>query len=147
MRAALPRNPRLWYHGPMHDPWPPHLPRRPLVWPLILAALLGLTAVALLSGRLAQVPSLRWAIDDPALPADGFYASETGPDGVPFRWSRPSAGFLVPALAARQVVTLELATPRTAGQPLPSGLALGSQRCTPPSTGQPGLGHGGGDGS
>ncbi|MDQ2807671.1 MAG: hypothetical protein M3Z04_12310, partial [Chloroflexota bacterium] len=118
----------------MHDPLPLRSPRRPLAWPLILAALLGLMAVGLVSARLALLPPLRWAVDDAAVPADGFYAPEVGPDGVPFRWSRPSAGLLVPALAARQVVTLELATPRSAGQPLPRGLALeanGARRIVP----------------
>ncbi len=119
----LPRKPRLWYHGAMLPTPSLRPPRRP-AWAVLLPALWGPVAVLLLSLRLALLPPLRWAAGDPALPADGFYALETGADGVPLRWSRPSAGFLVPALAARQVVTLELATPRTAGQPPPRSLML-----------------------
>jgi len=121
----------------MHDPLPPRPPHRSLAGTLILLGLLGLAAVGLVSARLAGLPPLRWAVDDPALPADGFYALETGPDGVALRWSRPSAGFLVPALAARQVVTLELALPRPAGQPLPRGLALEANGSRTPVLGNP----------
>ena len=70
--------------------------------------LLGLLLGGTLIWRLSTMGPLSYTVDDPALHADGFYPVETGEGGVRFRWSRPSAGFLLPALAARQVVTLEL---------------------------------------
>src|SRR5690242_7722877 len=85
--------------------------------------LLGLLLVGTLTWRLATMAPLAYAADDPRLHADGFYPVEQG-DGGPLRWSRPSAGFLLPALAARQVVTLELTAPRPPGVPAPTGVRL-----------------------
>src|SRR5579859_1744552 len=129
---------RVCYHTPMltddATPAPEQPPRpagnQPAQPPRLrgraLAGLLalGLLATAVFSIRLLSLPPLHFAADDPALQAAGFYAPETGADGSRFRWSRPSAGLLLPALAARQVYTLEIATPRPAGVPFPAGLTL-----------------------
>src|SRR5689334_9707440 len=85
---------------------------------------LGLLTGALLSLRIATMPPLSYPLDDPGLQADGFYPPEAGAGGVRFRWSRPSAGVLLPALAARQVYTVEVAAYRPAGTPAPAGLVL-----------------------
>jgi hypothetical protein len=90
----------------------------------LLLAILGLLSGGLLVGRLATLPPLHFAPDDPGIEADGFYPSETSTEGVRFRWSRPSAGFVLPALAARQVYTLELAAPRPGDVPAPTGIRL-----------------------
>src|SRR5690242_15495618 len=89
-----------------------------------LLLLLGLGLEVAWSGRLVALPPISYAVDDSALPMDGFYPAETGEGGVRFRWSRPAAGLLLPALAARQTVTLELTAPRPDGSPLPTGVRL-----------------------
>ncbi|MGI8586234.1 MAG: hypothetical protein ACR2M0_00905 [Chloroflexia bacterium] len=96
--------------------------RHPVTFLLLLA--LGLLAVGLLSLRLASLGPLSFAPDDPTIGADGFYPPETPTGGVRFRWSRPEAGFLLPALAARQSYAVELAAPRPAGVPQPEGISL-----------------------
>jgi hypothetical protein len=108
---------------------------RRLPVPLLVACVFSLLALLGLSLRLATLPPLRFFPDDPALAAAGFYPVERGTEGIQFRWSGPSAGFLLPALAARQVTTLTLATARPAGQPAPTGIRLtanGSDVPVPP---------------
>ena len=102
-----------------HSPAPTRAPLGGAAGVALGLAALGLLAVALLSLRLALLAPLTYSMDNPALHADGFYPTETSADGARFRWSRPSAGFLVPALAARQVYTLEVSAPRPAGAPAP----------------------------
>jgi hypothetical protein len=89
---------------------------------------LGLGLEAAWSGRLAALPPISYAADDPALPMDGFYPAEPGEGGVRFRWSRPAAGVLLPAWAARQTVTLEMTAPRPDGSAPPHRHPPGSQR-------------------
>src|SRR4051812_5520815 len=93
-----------------HPAWPPRPGRSAVL--LGSLAFLGLLAAGLLTARLATLAPIAFALDDPGLQADGFYPPETSTGGVRFRWSRPNAGFLLPALAARQVYTIELTVPR-----------------------------------
>src|SRR5689334_21664130 len=106
----------------------------------ILAGLvfLGLLLFGVLTWRVSSVGAWSYGVDDPGWHADGFYPSETGEGGVRFRWSRPAAGWLVPAVATRQVVTLELSAPRPAGTPAPTGITLQANGATVPLTFAPG---------
>src|SRR3954469_18099906 len=99
---------------------------------LLVACVCSLVALLGLSLRLATLPPLRFVPNDPALAAAGFYPVERDGEGIQFRWSGPSAGFLLPALAARQVTTLTLATARAAGQPAPTGIRLTANGATVP---------------
>ncbi len=107
---------------------------------ITIAALLlpGLLLLVVWSGRLATLAPLSWGVDDPAWRGDGFYPAEAGEGGVRFRWSRPAAGVLVPALAARQTVTLEMTAPRPDGVAAPTGVRLEANGSTVPLTFAPG---------
>ena len=100
--------------------------------------LLGLLLIGAWSGRVAAMPPISVAADDPGLPMDGFYPAETGEGGVRFRWSRPAAGVRVPALAARQTVTLEMTAPRPDGGAAPTGVRLEANGVAVPLTFAPG---------